>query len=189
MNELDERPAGGAMTRAAVGTLALATVAIAVAYASAFREGGAPRWASWTMALAVPVALVATMTLGAARRGRLPAGTLAAFVFVGALLAGGFSLALALPDGLGAAEPLWLGLPRRAAVIVYGVGLLPVVVLPVVYALTFDAQTLRPEDQERVEAAGRARTAAAEHHATPHPPTATSAGAVGATARVREAGA
>ena len=38
-----------------------------------------------------------------------------------------------------------------------GVGLLPVIVLPVVYALTFDAQTLTPEDQERVEAAGRAR--------------------------------
>jgi hypothetical protein len=40
-------------------------------------------------------------------------------------------------------------------VIVYGVGLLPVVVLPVVYALTFDADTLRPEDLARVVSAGR----------------------------------
>jgi hypothetical protein len=128
------------------------------------------------------------MTLGAARRGRLAAGTMAAFVLVGVLLAGGFSLALALPDDLGAAEPLWLGLPRRAAVIVYGVGLLPVVVLPVVYALTFDAQTLRPEDQERVEAAGRARSAAAQTASAPEPITATPS-AIGPTPRVREAGA
>jgi hypothetical protein len=189
MMELDERPAGGALTRIAVSALTLATVTIAIAYASAFRADGAPRWASWAMALAVPLALVATMTLGAARRGRLPAGTLAAFALVGVLLAGGFSLALALPDDLGAAEPLWLGLPRRAAVIVYGVGLLPVVVLPVVYALTFDAQTLRPEDQERVEAAGRARTAAA-HDATPAAPAgAAPAPALGTTPRVREVGA
>ncbi|MGZ8412737.1 MAG: hypothetical protein ACXWZS_08675 [Gemmatirosa sp.] len=188
MMELDERPAGGALTRAAVGALVLATVAIAAAYASAFRDGGAPRWASWAMALAVPLALVATMTLGAARRGRLPLGTMAAFVLVGVLLAGGFSLALWLPDDLGAAEPLWLGLPRRAAVIVYGVGLLPVVVLPVVYAMTFDAQTLRPEDQERVEAAGRARTAA-QHQSSDREPAPAAPTAVGATPRVREAGA
>ncbi|GLC27722.1 hypothetical protein [Roseisolibacter agri] len=159
MTESGDRPAGGALTRVAVGALFLGTAAIAVAYASAFRDGGAPRWASWAMALGVPLDLVATMVLGAARRGRVPGSTLAAFALVGVMLAGGFALALALPDDLGAAEPLWLGLPRRAAVIVYGVGLLPVIVLPVVYALTFDAQTLRPEDQARVEAAGRARAA------------------------------
>ena len=158
MTEPAVRPASGALTRVAVGALALGTLAIAVAYASAFRDGGAPGWAAWAMALGVPLDLVATMILGASRRGRLPASTLAAFALVGVMLAGGFALALALPADLGAAEPLWLGLPRRAAVIVYGVGLLPVIVLPVVYALTFDAQTLTPEDQARVEAAGRART-------------------------------
>ena len=158
MTDSEERPASGALTRVAVSMLVAGTLSIAAAYASAFREGGAPAWASWAMALGVPVDLVATMILGAARRGRLPASVLAAFALVGVLLAGGFALALALPADLGAAEPLWLGLPRRAAVIVYGVGLLPVIVLPVVYALTFDAQTLRPEDQERVEAAGRARS-------------------------------
>ena len=67
------------------------------------------------------------------------------------------SLALfALPDP-GAAEPLWLGLPRRAAIILYGIGLLPTLVLPVAYALTFADQTLRPEDLERVLARPRAR--------------------------------
>ena len=157
MTESGERPAGGGLAPAAGGALLHRTAANAVADAAAVADRGAPRWASWAMALGVPLDLVATMVLGAARRGRVPASTLAAFALVGVMLAGGFALALALPDDLGADEPLWLGLPRRAAVIVYGVGLLPVIVLPVVYALTFDAQTLRPEDQERVEAAGRAR--------------------------------
>jgi hypothetical protein len=157
-----EDPARGPMTRVAVGALALGTAAIAAAYASAFLPGGAPGWAAWAMALGVPLDLVATMILGAAQRGRVPTGMLAAFALVGAMLAGGFALALALPGDLGAAEPLWLGLPRRAAVIVYGVGLLPVVVLPVVYALSFDAETLRPEDLARVVEAGRARVAAVQ---------------------------
>ena len=72
------------------------------------------------------------------------------------------SCALALPADLGAAEPLLLGLPRRAAIVVYGIGLLPVLVLPVAYALTFEAQTLRDEDLERVRAAGAERRAREE---------------------------
>jgi hypothetical protein len=43
--------------------------------------------------------------------------------------------------------------------VVFGIGLLPVLVLPVAYALTFEAQTLRDEDLERVRAAGAARRA------------------------------
>ena len=144
------------LIRTAVAGLVAATSAIAAAYASAFSPGGAPRWAAWAMALGVPLALVSVMVLGAARRGRLSGRLLAAFLFVGALLAAGFGIALALPGGLGAAEPLLLGLPRRAAIVVYGIGLLPTLVLPVAYALTFDAQTLREEDLEQVRAMGRA---------------------------------
>jgi hypothetical protein len=50
---------------------------------------------------------------------------------------------------------LWLGLPARAAVVIYGIGLLPIVVLPVAYALTFDTQTLSADDVERVRAMGK----------------------------------
>jgi len=152
----------GGHTRAAVGVLAAATAAVAVAYASAFGAGGPPRWAGWLLAMAVPTALAATMVLGAARRGRVSGRLLAAFGGVALLLAVAFGLALGLPDGPGGGalgEPLLLGLPRRAAVVVYGVGLLPVFVLPVVYALTFDAQTLRAEDLARVRAVAAARAA------------------------------
>ena len=155
----------GPHTRAAVVGLVVATVAIGLAYASALlgmgADGKAPAWAPWLMAAGVPLALVSVMTLGAARGGRVPGALLAAFAFVGLLLAAGFALALSLPGAAGTTgEPLLLGLPRRAAIIVYGIGLLPVLVLPVAYALTFEAQTLRNEDLERVVVLGREALAA-----------------------------
>jgi hypothetical protein len=152
----------GRATRVAVALLVVATLAIAGAYGSAFLPGGAPPWAPWLMALGVPLALVGVMTLGAARRGHVPGALLAAFALVGVTLAGGFALALALPAGAPGSEPLLLGLPRRAAIVVFGIGLLPVLVLPVAYALTFEAQTLRDEDLARVRAAGAARRAREE---------------------------
>ena len=151
--------ARGWHTRAAVTGMVIATLAIGVAYASALAVGpraAAPAWAPWLMAGGVPLALVSVMTLGAARHGRVPSVLLACFAFVGALLVAGFAIALSLPGVNGTAgEPLLLGLPRRAAIIVYGIGLLPVLVLPVAYAMTFEAQTLRDDDLERVRAAGR----------------------------------
>ena len=148
--------------RGALGGLLAATLAIAAAYGAALLPGDTPAWAAWAMALGVPLALVSTVVLGAARGGHVPRRLLVPFALVGLLLVAGFALALALPGSLGAAEPLLLGLPRRAAIVVYGIGLLPIVVLPIAYALTFDAQTLRPEDLERVRAAGRAARAAAD---------------------------
>jgi hypothetical protein len=67
-------------------------------------------------------------------------------------------LALALPPETEGAA-LWLGLPRRAALVLYGIGLLPVAILPVAYARTFDSLTLRPEDLERIRAARARREA------------------------------
>ena len=157
-HEVAVAPTTGA-TRAAIVMLVVATCLIAVAYASAFATGGPPTWAAWLLATGVPLALVGAMVLGASRGGRLPWRLAVAFGLVGLMLVGGFALALALPGDLGAAEPLLLGLPRRAAIIVYGVGVLPVFVLPAAYALTFDAQTLRAEDLAAMQAIGDARRA------------------------------
>jgi hypothetical protein len=44
--------------------------------------------------------------------------------------------------------------------VIYGVGLLPIIVLPVAYALTFETQTLNAEDVELVRALGRENQAA-----------------------------
>jgi prepilin signal peptidase PulO-like enzyme (type II secretory pathway) len=94
------------------------------------------------------------MVLGAAR-GQKGIGRLKLpFLFVVAVLAIGFCAALALPATESQLAKLWLGLPARAAVVIYGVGLLPIVVLPVAYALTFDTQTLSAEDVERIRVMG-----------------------------------
>lgn len=123
--------------------------AMVLAYGSAFLSGGPPGWAPWAAAVAVPGALVATMTLGAAREGTI--GRLAGpFAFVFVVLAGGFCVALALGPAATESPTLWLGLPPRAAVILYGVGFLPLVVVPLAYALTFDELALRAEDWDRI---------------------------------------
>ena len=163
--------------RRALAALLLAALSIAAAYASAFLPGGAPAWAPWPMALGIPAALVAVMVLGAARDGRV--GRLALpFAFSGAVLAAGFALALALPASEAAGAPLYGGLPLRAAIVIYGIGILPIVVLPIAYALTFHEQTLNAGDLERVRRAGEAwaaaKAAAASGpvaiHATPRAP-------------------
>ena len=143
--------------RASLVGLVAGILAIAVGYAAAFLPGGAPPWAPWLLALGIPIALGAIMILGAAR-GRMGIGPLKyPFAFVVAVLAIGFCAALALPATESALSRLWLGLPARAAIVIYGIGLLPIIVLPVAYALTFEAQTLSAEDVERVRELARER--------------------------------
>lgn len=141
------------MKRLALYALFLSIAAIFGAYAWVLLAGAAPEWAPWVIALATAVAMLATMVLGAARAGRRNAGLgglAGPFLVTFLLVSGGFSLALILPA---AGEPLVLGLPRRAAVVLYGIGLLPLFVLPVAYALTFEEMTLSEEDLERVRGA------------------------------------
>ena len=148
--------------RAALVALVAGILAIAVGYVAAFLPGGAPPWAPWLLALGIPVALGAIMILGAAR-GRMGIGPLKyPFAFVVAVLAIGFCAALALPATESALSRLWLGLPARAAIVIYGIGLLPIIVLPVAYALTFEAQTLSAEDVERVRELARENRARSE---------------------------
>lgn len=142
--------------RAALLALIAGLLAIATGYASAFLDGGPPTWAPWLLALGIPISLGAIMILGAAR-GRLGIGPLKyPFAFVVAMLVIGFGAALALPATESALSRLWLGLPARAAIVIYGIGLLPIIILPVAYALTFETQTLNAEDVARVRELARA---------------------------------
>ncbi len=130
-------------------------LAIAIAYAAAFGRAGTPAWAPWLLALGIPISLGAIMILGAARGRRGIGPLMLPFLFVVAVLAIGFCAALALPATESPLSKLWLGLPVRAAIVIYGIGLLPIVVLPVAYALTFETQTLSAADVERVRALAR----------------------------------
>lgn len=133
---------------AALTGIVLSLLAIAAAYASAFGAAGAPAWAAWAMAVGTPALLVSLMALGASRHGRLGSLWLPlAATF--ALLAAAFGLALWLPAESADAD-LWLGLPRRAAIVLYGVGILPLLIVPVAYAMTFDRLTLTSADLARI---------------------------------------
>ena len=144
--------------RAAVVVLFVSIAAMALAYAEALVTKGASTSAPWIAAIAVPIALTAIMILGAVRgdkdigRLRIP------FVFVALILIVGFLAALLLPASESPTSSLWLGLPARSAIVIYGIGLLPIIVLPVAYALTFETQTLNAEDVERVRELGRENT-------------------------------
>ena len=148
--------------RASLGALIVGILAIAIGYLAALLPGETPAWAPWLLALGIPVAIGAIMILGAAR-GRMGIGPLKyPFAFVVAVLAIGFCAALALPATEGPLSKLWLGLPARAAIVIYGIGLLPIIVLPVAYALTFKTQTLTADDVERVRELAREYRARSE---------------------------
>ena len=134
--------------------LVVAICAIATGYAAAFKPGGAPSWAPWCLAIGIPAALGAIMVLGATRGDKGIGQLKLPFLFVFVVLASGFCLALGLPAVEGKGSTLLLGLPVRAAIIIYGIGLLPIVVLPVAYAITFHTQTLSESDVARVREAG-----------------------------------
>jgi hypothetical protein len=140
--------------RLALVALFLGVLAIAAGYAAAFARSGTPSWAAWLLALGIPVSVGAIMILGAARGERGIGPLRIPFIFVIAILTIGFCAALALPATESSTSRLWLGLPARAAVIIYVIGLLPIVVLPVAYAVTFRTQTLTAEDVARVRALG-----------------------------------
>lgn len=136
----------------AIVVLLVSTLLIGAAYAAALIAGSVPSWTPWALMIGTSTVMLATMVLGASRNGRgigKLAGPFAA-MFVVLLL--GFGAALVMPSE-SAASQLWLGLPRRAAVILYGIGMLPLFVLPVAYALTFESLTLTDADLERVRKA------------------------------------
>jgi hypothetical protein len=129
---------------------------IGIAYISAFSRGGAPSLAPWLLAIGIPCTTVGIMVMGALREGQKLGRLSIPFGLFAVLLAAGFGFALGLPGNEDVNSRLFLGLPLRAAIVVYGIGLLPTVILPIAYALTFESQTLSREDVERAQTLGQA---------------------------------
>ena len=166
-NASDSVAAVDTTRRAALVVLFAGIAAIAIGYAAAFGSRGTPMWAPWLLALGIPAALGAIMILGATRGDRGVGSLKIPFGFVILMLVIGFGAALTLPATEGPLSRLWLGLPARAAIVIYGIGLLPIFVLPIAYALTFDTQTLSAEDVERVRELARVNQAEKDMLATP----------------------
>ncbi len=144
------------------------TLAITAAYASAFLPGDPPAWSPWALGIGTAVVMVAASALGAARadtgigRLKLP------FALVFLIVAGGFAAVLLMPAPDAANPQLFLGLPAGAAIVLLGIGILPLLVLPIAYALTFEDMTLSQADLARVREAARAWQAA-QQPASAHP--------------------
>jgi hypothetical protein len=139
------------MKTVALVAVFLGAVAIGAVQVVTLVAGVAPQWGGAVFAVAIATVLVAFMLLGVARAGTRIGGLWLAFAYVFVVLAGGFLLALTLPAET-AGTRLILGLPPRAAIIMYGIGLFPAFVIPLAYALTFDRLTLSEADLQRVRA-------------------------------------
>jgi hypothetical protein len=123
-------------TKIGVGLLACGAVAVGAAYAATIGAGGAPAWVPWFAALGSAACSVGLFVIGAASRGpvRPLVGWLLAALFV--VIFAAFGAALSMPAPEGTAERIVLGLPLRLAIVFYGIGVLPLVVMPVTFAMT-----------------------------------------------------
>ena len=121
--------------------IVLGTLLVALAYAAAALPQGV-RASPWLMVAGIAALLIGLCVRGIHRRGRRQPWLLTlGFVFLAVVLLGGFAAALLLPPE-SPATPLWLGLPRRAALVVYGVGVMPALVLPLLYGVCFERAVL-----------------------------------------------
>ena len=124
-------------TRIGLGLVIGGAVAVGDGYVITATGGTISVLAPWMLAIGSASASVGLFVLGAASRGVLSRGVAAVLALLFAVIVAGFGAALLLPSDEGAAGRLLLGIPLRLAVVFYGVGLLPLFVLPLVFAVTF----------------------------------------------------
>ena len=97
------------------------------------------------MALGTTAVLAGIAQLAAVRRGRSSPILTRAVRWVFGGMAIGFVGVLLMPAPV-AEGPLLLGLPRLTAILLLSVGGLPLLVLPIAYALAFDAEVMPRSD-------------------------------------------
>ena len=140
------------MKRTLLRLLLVSCALVALSYAAVF-AGVDAGWAPWTLAIGANGVIMTLMAIGAVRHDTLPRSLVWTFAGLFVLCAGAFLTALALPAAEGARGVLLFGLPLRTAIVLYGVGVVPILILPFAYALTFESSTLSDSDLERVRAA------------------------------------
>jgi len=128
--------------------LAAGVAVVGVGYLSAFLPGGAPGWSAAAVVAGTAVSLAAGMALGMGDDDGI-VRLLPVLAFVVVVVAGGLGALLVLPPTDPADPTLVLGLPPRAALLLYGVGLLPVLVVPLAYAWSFRTTGEGPDAPSR----------------------------------------
>lgn len=143
------------MKRTLIRLLVVSCALVALSYAAVF-AGARGGWAPWTLAIGANGVIMSLMAIGAVRRDTLPRSLVWTFAGLFLFCAGCFVAALVLPAAEGANGPLLFGLPLRTAIVLYGIGVVPIFILPFAYALTFEASTLSEADLIRVRTASAA---------------------------------
>jgi hypothetical protein len=127
---------------AGVAGVAIGAACVGGAYLVAWRSGATAPAAAWLLVAGNAVTMATALLLGARGARRSP-WLVGAAALVGIMLIAAFAAGLLLPAE-SAGAPLVLGLPARLAYIVYGVGVLPVFVLPMAFARDFSDDGLDP---------------------------------------------
>lgn len=122
---------------------------IVVAYGAALTASGAT-WPALLVAMAIPIATAGVTLLGIGRRAG-PAA-IAAVCLVHVVVAVGLALAVAGARWVAGA---WHGVPYGTVVVFLAAGAIPLVLLPVVYAITFSRDQLDEATVSRVRSAAR----------------------------------
>ena len=136
-----------------LGLVVLSLLVVGAGYAGSFASGGPAGWAPWCLALGTCGTLMSLMALGAVRRGRI--APVLRWVFAGMFLwcGGCFAVALALPADEGPGGALLFGFPLRATIVLLGIAVVPILVFPLAWALTFDSSMLSEDDLRRLREA------------------------------------
>jgi hypothetical protein len=146
------------MPRTSLPLLVTGLLLVVTGYATVLLDVGAAV-GPWGLAVGSAMVLTALLRMAARRAGRIPRLLHMATIVVFVATAAGFGSALMAPDAV-PHGPLILGLPRTTALLLLLVGLVPLVVLPLMYARAFDRDILSADDLERVRtAAGRSADA------------------------------
>ena len=141
------------MKRLLIRLLAASCCLVAAAYLAMFITSAAPSWAPLALAVGANGVIMSLMAIGAVRHDTMPRSLAWTFGGLFVLCAGAFVVALLLPAHEAAGGALLLGLPMRSALVLYGVGVVPIGVLPFAYAFTFESSTLNDDDLVRVREA------------------------------------
>lgn len=119
-----------------IAALFAGTLLILAAYVSTWLPHGTPTWGVWVMIVGSALSMAATTALGARNSDVAPGRSRLIALFLMVVIVAGFGAPLLLPVE-NTSGPLLFGLPLRAAIEIYGVGILPILVLPWLYAMEF----------------------------------------------------
>jgi len=141
----------------AIRGIILAVLLILTGYGLAFGDEATARFGAVALAAGNALLAPAAMALGAPSHGRWARVIRIALWGTGLLLFSAVVVALAMPAA-GPEAVLLLGFPRRVSIVLYGAGVLPLLILPALFAMSFDGSAFEPGRVDRVRALTPART-------------------------------